>query len=191
MRQHLWRAILVPGLIIVGFGGGLGLPAGPHGPVSAQSRAATPDQDVLPALLTEVRGLRAAMEQMASAGPQVQLAIGRLQLQEQRVNTLLRRLDDVRANVSRIEGEVEQQRQRQGSLEQALQSADEKPGKPGRLEIEDQLKATRTEIARGEADLLRFQAEEGTTTQQVALEQGRWTDINQRLDELEKALTRR
>src|SRR3972149_2796185 len=35
------------------------------------------DSDVLPALLTEVRGLRAAIEQMASAGPRVQLALGR------------------------------------------------------------------------------------------------------------------
>ena len=52
--------------------------------VAAQSgRSAEPD--VLNALLAEVRGLRAAMEQMSSAGPRVQLALGRLQLQEQRV----------------------------------------------------------------------------------------------------------
>jgi predicted negative regulator of RcsB-dependent stress response len=39
---------------------------------------------------------RAAMERMAAAGPRVQLALGRVQLQEQRINTLIRRLDEIR-----------------------------------------------------------------------------------------------
>jgi hypothetical protein len=52
-------------------------------------------RDVLPALLVEVRGLRAAMEQMASAGPRIQLFVSRLQLQEARVNAMARRLDEI------------------------------------------------------------------------------------------------
>ena len=59
----------------------------------AGQAAAEPSQDTLAALLVEVRGLRAAMEQMASVGPSIQLAMGRLQLQEQRINTLVRRAD--------------------------------------------------------------------------------------------------
>src|SRR4029079_7789264 len=43
-----------------------------------------------------VRGLRAAMEQMASAGPRVQLFASRLQLQEARIGNMIRRLDTVR-----------------------------------------------------------------------------------------------
>lgn len=54
---------------------------------------AGPNADVLTQLLTEVRGLRAAMEHMASSGPRVQLALGRLQLQEQRIDSTLRRLE--------------------------------------------------------------------------------------------------
>jgi hypothetical protein len=50
-----------------------------------------PNQDTLGALLLEVRGLRSAIEQLASVGPRVQLAMGRLKLQEQRINTLVRR----------------------------------------------------------------------------------------------------
>jgi hypothetical protein len=60
-------------------------------PVAGQT--AQSNQDTLAALLAEVRGLRAAMEQMASAAPRVQLAMGRLQLQEQRVSTVVRRAD--------------------------------------------------------------------------------------------------
>ena len=65
----------------------------------AQAATATPPE-TLAALLVEVRGLRAAMEHMAAAGPRVQLALGRLQLQEQRVNTLVRRLEEVRNNLT-------------------------------------------------------------------------------------------
>ena len=46
----------------------------------AAAQAPPPGPDVLPALLDEVRGLRAAMEQMASAGPRIQLFTSRLQL---------------------------------------------------------------------------------------------------------------
>ena len=60
------------------------------------ARQARQDPDVLAALLVEVRGLRAAMEQLGSAGPRIQLAMGRLQLNEQRITTFMRRLDEVR-----------------------------------------------------------------------------------------------
>src|SRR3954451_5286596 len=61
---------------------------------NAISKRRTRAVDVLPTLLIEVRDLRGAMEEMAAAGPRVQLALGRVQLQEQRINTLIRRLDE-------------------------------------------------------------------------------------------------
>ena len=61
---------------------------------------ASRNDEVLPALLTEVKGLRAAMEQMASGSTQAQLLVGRLQLQEQRVTSMIRRLDTVRDNLA-------------------------------------------------------------------------------------------
>src|SRR5574338_709205 len=64
--------------------------------VGAAPQAASPQsEDVLPALLSEVRGLRAALEQMASAGPRIQLSVARLQLEEARINDMNRRLADV------------------------------------------------------------------------------------------------
>jgi hypothetical protein len=44
-----------------------------------------PNQDTLGVLLVEVRGLRSAIEHMTTVGPSIQLAMGRLQLQEQRI----------------------------------------------------------------------------------------------------------
>src|SRR5262245_50764521 len=65
------------------------------GPARAQTPAPAGDPTIQ-ALLGEVRALRVAMEQMASAGPRIQLFTARLQLQETRVNNMIRRLDDVR-----------------------------------------------------------------------------------------------
>ena len=41
------------------------------------------------------------------------------------------------------------------------------------------------------ADVQRLRAEEAELANSVAAEQARWLDINQRLEELERALTRR
>ena len=56
------------------------------GSLVGQAQQTTAAPDVLTALLIEVRGLRAAMEQAAFAGPSVDLLLGRVQLQEQRIS---------------------------------------------------------------------------------------------------------
>src|SRR5688500_4578503 len=77
--------------------------------VSGQSPAAPRQPDanhaVVVALLVEVKGLRPAMEQMASAGPRVQLFASRLQLQETRINNMIRRLDTVRDRMAEAQRE--------------------------------------------------------------------------------------
>jgi chromosome segregation ATPase len=142
----------------------------------------------LSALLTEVRGLRAAIEQMASAGPRVQLAMGRLQLQEQRVNTMIRRLDDVRAQMSAVEKEnvglQEHARNIQGVLDR--NSLPEE-----RANLEADAARSKRELARLAGEIQRLQAEDADISTQIATEQNRWADINRTLEELERSLTRR
>ena len=45
--------------------------------------------------------------------------------------------------------------------------------------------------ARPATEVQRLQVEESGIVQELASEQGRWTDINQRMEELERALTRK
>jgi hypothetical protein len=45
--------------------------------------------------------------------------------------------------------------------------------------------------ARAATELQRLQLDESGILQELASEQGRWTDINQRMEELERALTRK
>ena len=60
-----------------------------------------------------------------------------------------------------------------------------------RQAAEAELKQLKTAVARGTLNLQRLQGEEATLSQDISAEQGRWSELNQRLEELELALTRR
>ncbi len=173
-RRARW-ALLTAGFVMV---------AGASGAVARQAQAGR-DQDVLQALLVEVRGLRAAMEPMVSVGPRVQLALGRLQLQEQRVNTLLRRHDEVTQNIDGTQQSLARLRDNLSRVQDAL-NREVDPAKQDDLQAE--VKMLKTTIGQMTDQLQRLQAEEATLAQQIASEQGRWMDINSQLDALERAL---
>jgi predicted transcriptional regulator len=162
--------------------------AGASSFADARQTAAPPN--VLDALLAEVRSLRVAMEQMASAGPRVQLALGRLQLQEQRVNTLVRRLESIRAQITETERMRDTLLLRNQQFDAALRE-DTAPDEQKRREFEQMASHHKGELARAITELQRLNTEEASVTGELATEQGRWTDINQRLEELERALTRK
>ncbi len=155
--------------------------------MSGQSAAGT--IDTMSALLEEVHGLRVAMEQMASAGPRVQLAIGRLQLQEQRVNNMIRRADGLHEAVASQQKQVTEIEDRIAELQRWLERGSLSP--EHRTAIESELPQAKAQRARLAQELQRLQAEEADAATQVANEQSRWVEINQRLEELERALTRK
>ena len=157
--------------------------------VAAQGTGAP---DVLGALLTEVRGLRVAMEQMASAGPRVQLALGRLQLQEQRLNTMIRRAETVRESVVRTEREATELQLEIARYEEAVKSADARSDREDFVRaVTQQIGDAKRRTAALSTELQRLQGEESTLHQQIAGEQARWADINRTLEDLERALGRR
>ncbi len=85
-------------IFVLAICGGLLFPAG--------AQAQTPD--VLGELLKEVRGLRLAMERAATVGARIQLLVGRVQIQEQRIAELTRRSAAVREEMSRLDMEISQ-----------------------------------------------------------------------------------
>ena len=154
-----------------------------------QARQIAPPQSgdqMTQALLVEVRGLRAAMEQMASAGPRVQLALGRLQLQEQRVNTLLRRLDEIRKEMNDAQREQDTHQQQLQMFGVAL----EKTNNPEREEVAGMVEQFKAMLANAVKRVQRLQEEEMSTAQLLASEQARWGDINRSVEELERTLYR-
>ena len=152
------------------------------------ARAQTRGDDLLPALLTEVKGLRAAMEQMASASARSQLLVGRLQLQEGRIAAMTRRLDTVRDALAPARHELQEAQDTLTSLQ--APAAEKEEGLRGLLKqlgvvkIED----VQRDVAARQETVNRLAAEEQQLMQQIAADQARWTDINQRLDDLERSL---
>ena len=156
--------------------------------LAAPARSEQESQSVLPALLTEVRGLRAAMEQMASAGPRVQLALGRLQLQEQRLNTQITRLDTIRTSLVAAQQRLSQQQERLKATQ--LAPRDSLPPEE-RDQLEHIIRGLKNEIADSSAEVQRLMADETAMAGELAAEQTRWSEFNQKLEELERTLGRR
>ena len=176
MTQTSRSIALAAVLVLVGAGSWLV-------PATAQSAR---NDDVLPALLTEVKGLRAAMEQMASGSTQAQLLVGRLQLQEGRVTSMIRRLDTVRDTLAAARTQYDQLA---GSVKMLQQG--EEPGDKSSNELNGILSGLKTQVAAAKANVDRLASEEMQLTADIAAEQQRWVAINQRLDELERTLAKR
>jgi len=154
----------------------------------AQTPAGAGSTDIMPALLEEVRGLRSAMEQMSSAGPRVQLALGRLQLQEQRINSAIKRADDARTRVAQLQREQLEKQQRVRGLESELKDRRSGADGPPVEQLAGMLEHEKQRLANHNAEVQRVAAEEAMSATEVATEQARWTEINQRLEELERLL---
>jgi len=162
--------------------------------LSGQALAPPPQNEVLSALLVEVRGLRAAMEQMASAGPRVQLFASRLQLQETRINNMVHRLDTVRDRIGEAQTEMSRLQAEERQLQAAFGEQKSSTAPDAREEANMAtalLGGLRARIATSRANLDRHTAEETQLMQELTTEQGRWTAINQQLDELERALAKK
>jgi uncharacterized coiled-coil DUF342 family protein len=145
------------------------------------------DPDVLGTLLVEVRGLRTAIEQMSSASARIQLAMGRLQLNEQRITTYMRRLDDIRDRRPPAELDVQKRQREVDAFVEAIRQS----GRPASTDVEEELKRVKGELADARAYLMRLQTEEAQLLRDIAAERDHWAEINRTLEELDRALTRR
>jgi hypothetical protein len=174
MTAHQVRGLLAGVAIVIG--------AGAIGRVSGQALQPSRGDEILPALLVEVKGLRAAMEQMATAGPSVQLFVSRLQLQEGRISGMVRRLDTLRDSAATAQTSYDQLR---GALR--MMNADTSPGE-GAEDKEGVLGGLKTQVSAAKANIDRLRGEEAQLTSDLSAEQARWVEINQRLDALERAL---
>jgi hypothetical protein len=176
---------IVLGVLIVVTG------AGWTGRVAAQ---APQSPDVLSALLTEVRGLRAAMEQMASATPRVQLFASRLQIQETRIANMTRRLQDIRDSMASAQQGMASAQAQEQQFETHLAEL-RMLGTPESREEVKQMELMLGEFKRNAIAMQKTQerltAEEAQLSADLITEQGRWSEISARLDELDRALSRR
>jgi predicted nucleic acid-binding Zn-ribbon protein len=135
-------------------------------------------------LLAEVKALRAELNQAAGTSIRTQLLVARLQLQEQRINTIAKQLNDVQAQRTSNDFGVAQMTARIKQLEESSREgsmpADARKG----LEQEAQsLKAPMNQMRQRSQEL---STQESALSGQLASEQSRWMDFNGRLDEIER-----
>ena len=141
------------------------------------------------ALLTEVRLLRQAIEALASNGSRIELVFGRLELQEQRTNTAARRLTDARSTLASHMVSMSAVTNRIAELESSASNASHPPDELKAMQ--DALAHYKRELARLEAERVRLAAEEADASQALNAEQGRWSDLNRQVEELERVLMQR
>ena len=159
--------------------------------VQAQAPARS-SEDVLPALLAEVRGLRLAMERMTADGARVQLGLGRLQMQEARLNGAIARLQGAQEQLRGLQRRQDEMQAQMKLMEAAEREAPmpalSQGDRPSQEQLAEFRKHQTQELARLAADVQRVTADEAAYASEVATEQARWIDLNRRLEELELAL---
>ena len=149
---------------------------------------AQPQVSLQTELLTEVRLLRQAIEGLAGTNARVQIAFGRLQLQEQRTAAAAARLDHARVSLENLN-------ERSAQMNEMLKALEARAGDtrlpPEQLEqARDELKMMTREAERLETERARLMTAESDAAGALNLEQGRSSDLNRQLDELERQLAK-
>jgi chromosome segregation ATPase len=137
-------------------------------------------------LLAEVRLLRQSIEALAGTNARVQIVFGRLQLQEQRTATAARRLDALRSALADISTRAAEMADSEKELDAFAADTLRRPEEAENAR--EQLRAVRRELGRIEAERTRLMGEEAEAAGALNLEQGRWSDLNRQLEELERQL---
>jgi hypothetical protein len=87
-----------------------------------------------------------------------------------------------------VQNELEPLAQRVKDETEGVNQAPDADTRHGR---EGQLTAAKAEWSRKNAEVQRLSAEEATLVQDIGIENNRWAEFNQRLEELERTLGRR
>jgi protein subunit release factor A len=154
--------------------------------IAAQTAAPRPDDPpTSQAIVQELRLLREAVEQVLATSVRVQLLMGRLQLQEARIQALIRQGSEIDSELAGMASERESLTNQRRRLERVA----EKSTDPEEREFATQQVASLAErLKQIEARHASLLVEQANVQQLVLTEQTRWDDFNNRLEELERVL---
>jgi hypothetical protein len=173
-RHRFFRTVAAIGAVLIGI---VAIVAGQGARPASMATQAPPDD-----LLTEVRALRAEINQAAGASIRAQLFVARLQLQEQRVNAVARQLADVQSRLASL-------LQGQAAMRERLTATVEGQARlPPEDQSDDQVRALTLQLEQGQNREQELRAQESALVNATMAEQSRWTDFNDRLDALERSL---
>lgn len=158
------------------------------GAVSAQDRktlnsSTGEDQSMMRALLEEVRLLRQEMHRANLQLYQTQVILARLRIQQEHVDRLSRQLDVTRNELETLKQAVTQLTERLKDAEEKMNSdPDEDTRTQARLVVKDLQLELKLQREREQAK----RESENQLTAQLQVEQSKLTELNERLDVLER-----
>jgi len=149
--------------------------------------AQTSSDAALQALLTEVRQLRLALERSAVVSPKIQMTLQRMQLQQDAVARASRELEDVRNQLSRFAAEREHMSAELAGTEARIAREQDVVQRKGLEENAKRLKGMLEERA-SQTGESQWRARESEMAGRLATEQGKLSELNERLNVLERSL---
>jgi predicted nucleic acid-binding Zn-ribbon protein len=157
----------------------------PPGVARAQNQRPPEDQELIKALLVEVRLLRQAFERLNLNGYRSQILVERIRAQNDKVARLSRSVDDARDEVSDTLTAVNQINERMKSTDAMVQQeTDEKRRAPMEQELKELKLVADVQKQREQ----RVREREHRLTEQLRLEQAKLDDFEGRLDALEREI---
>jgi hypothetical protein len=155
--------------------------------VSARSSAqAPPANDVNAALIRELHDLRLAIEKLASAGARVQVLSARASQQEQLVSSLTSLLITLDSKLSEATADT---MLTNGTLEQLKDRLRIESDPQRRAVLEEQQANLAADLYRKRLMQSSAQAQADAIRQQIAVEQSNLSDLQHRLDDLDRSIT--
>lgn len=133
-------------------------------------------------VLNELRALRTELRESSAASLRAQLLVARLQLQEQRINTVWRQL-------SEVQDKIEANEKGRGAPEQIFKLMGLEPGAEPPKEMAPMVEMFKNQMAATEKTDSDLKLRQSELMQLMAQEQSRWTAFNAQLEALEKAVT--
>jgi chromosome segregation ATPase len=149
----------------------------------ASGQAHRPDA-TLDELVVEVQALRAEMNQAAAASIRAQLLVGRLQMEDQRISTVVRDLESVQADLAANAQLRTEMAARMKTLEETLTSA----GPDTRDDLERQLATAKASAQQADRRQQALKRRESGLAKELQEDQARWREINARLENFEQAI---
>jgi hypothetical protein len=132
-------------------------------------------------VLNELRALRTELRESSAAGLRAQLLVARLQLQEQRINTVSRQLSEVEDKLAATE-------KNRAAPEQVLKMMGLEPGAEPPKEMAGVLEMFKNQLTASEKADSDLKLRQTELMQLMAQEQSVWTTFNAQLETLETAL---
>jgi predicted nucleic acid-binding Zn-ribbon protein len=152
---------------------------------AAQTASPPPQETTLQALLNEVRALRIALERSNQIAPRIQIALARMQFQQEHVRNGARQAESAHDEVSHLQLKRTEVTDNIKEVESRLNQSVDQNERKG---MEHEIAGLKAELERLNAQELQARTRESESSALLQTEQAKWVETNDQLAAMERAL---